>query len=293
MSAALAELLAILDLERTGENSFRGTSAFSIRNRVFGGQIVSQALVAAARTVEGAEPHSLHGYFLVGGDPSAPIEYEVERMRDGRSFSTRRSVAIQHGQPIFTLTCSFHTPEPGFEHALEMPEVPDPETLKSPDRIALASSHLVPAALQRYFKQEQAIDVRPVDLGRYFPKSERSPLPALQNIWMRANGSLPDDPAIHRAILAYLSDMTMIDTILVRHQRTVFDPDVMAASLDHAIWFHRPFRADEWLLYSQISPSTHGGRGLARGSLYSRDGQLVASVIQEGLVRLRADKPAQ
>ena len=293
MSAALAELLAILDLERTGENSFRGTSAFAIRNRVFGGQIVAQALVAAARTVEGAEPHSLHGYFLVGGDPSAPIEYEVERLRDGRSFSTRRSVAIQHGQPIFTLTCSFHVREPGLDHASEMPEVPDPETLKSPDRIALASSHLVPVALQRYFTQEQAIDVRPVDLGRYFPKSERTPLPALQNIWMRANGSLPDDPAIHRAVLAYLSDMTLIDTILVRHERTVFDPDVMAASLDHAIWFHRPFRADEWLLYSQISPTAHGGRGLARGSLYSRDGQLVASVMQEGLTRLRVDKPAQ
>ncbi len=293
MSAALAELLAILDLERTGENSFRGTSAFAIRNRVFGGQIVAQALVAAARTVEGAEPHSLHGYFLVGGDPSTPIEYEVERLRDGRSFSTRRSVAIQHGQPIFTLTCSFHVREPGLDHASEMPEVPDPETLKSPDRIALASSHLVPVALQRYFTQEQAIDVRPVDLGRYFPKSERTPLPALQNIWMRANGSLPDDPAIHRAVLAYLSDMTLIDTILVRHERTVFDPDVMAASLDHAIWFHRPFRADEWLLYSQISPTAHGGRGLARGSLYSRDGQLVASVMQEGLMRLRVDKPAQ
>lgn len=293
MSAALAELLAILDLERTGENSFRGTSAFAIRNRVFGGQIVAQALVAAARTVEGAEPHSLHGYFLVGGDPSAPIEYEVERLRDGRSFSTRRSVAIQHGQPIFTLTCSFHVREPGLDHASEMPEVPDPETLKSPDRIALASSHLVPVALQRYFTQEQAIDVRPVDLGRYFPKSERTPLPALQNIWMRANGSLPDDPAIHRAVLAYLSDMTLIDTILVRHERTVFDPDVMAASLDHAIWFHRPFRADEWLLYSQISPTAHGARGLARGSLYSRDGQLVASVMQEGLMRLRVDKPAQ
>jgi acyl-CoA thioesterase-2 len=293
MSAALAELLAILDLEQTGENSFRGRSAFAIRNRVFGGQIVAQALVAAARTVEGAEPHSLHGYFLVGGDPSAPIDYEVERMRDGRSFSTRRSVAKQHGQEIFTLTCSFHTPEPGFDHALEMPDVPDPETLKGPDRTAIAASRLVPAALQRYFRQEQAIDVRPVDLGRYFPKADRSPLPETQNIWMRATGRLPDDPAIHRAVVAYLSDMTLIDTILVRHQRTVFDPDVLAASLDHALWFHRPFRADEWLLYAQVSPSAHGGRGLVRGGLYSRDGQLVASVIQEGLLRLRADKPAQ
>jgi len=293
MSAALSKTLAILDLERTGENSFRGTDSFAIRNRVFGGQIVAQALVAAARTVEGAAPHSLHGYFLVGGDPSTPIDYEVERMRDGRSFSTRRCVAIQHGQPIFTLTCSFHAPEQGFDHALEMPVVPDPETLMSPERLALASSRLVPAALQRYFKQEQAIEVRPVDLGRYYPRSERQPLPVWQNIWMRANGALPDDPAIHRAVLAYLSDMTLIDTIFVRHQLTVFDPEIMAASLDHAIWFHRPFRADEWLLFSQVSPTAQGGRGLARGSLYTRDGRLVASVIQEGMVRLRTDKPAQ
>ena len=293
MSAALSNILAILDLERTGENSFRGTQSFAIRNRVFGGQIVSQALVAAARTVEGAEPHSLHGYFLIGGDPSAPIEYEVERMRDGRSFATRRTVAIQHGQPIFTLTSSFHAAEPGFDHGPEMPVVPDPESLMSPDRVALASSRLVPAALQRYFKQEQAIEIRPVDLGRYFPKSERQPLPIEQNIWMRANGLLPDDPAVHRAVLAYLSDMTLIDTMLVRHQHTVFDPEVLAASLDHALWFHRPFRADEWLLYSQVSPTAQGGRGLARGHLFSRDGRLVASVIQEGLVRLRSDKPAQ
>jgi len=293
MSAALSNILAILDLERTGENSFRGTQSFAIRNRVFGGQIVSQALVAAARTVEGAEPHSLHGYFLIGGDPSAPIDYEVERMRDGRSFATRRTVAIQHGQPIFTLTCSFHAAEPGFDHGPEMPVVPDPETLISADRMALASSRLVPAAAQRYFKQEHAIEVRPVDLGRYFPKSERQPLPIEQNIWMRANGALPDDPAIHRAVLAYLSDMTLIDTMLVRHQHTVFDPEVLAASLDHALWFHRPFRADEWLLYSQVSPTAQGGRGLARGHLFSRDGRLVASVIQEGLVRLRSDKPAQ
>ncbi len=293
MSAAVADLLATLDLEQTGDNSFRGTSPPSIRNRVFGGLLVSQALVAAARTVEGAEPHSLHGYFLVGGDPSAPIDYEVERMRDGRSFSTRRSVAIQHGQPIFTLTCSFHVPEPGLDHALEMPDAPDPETLMSGDRQALAASRLAPAALRRFFSGQEPIDVRPVDLGRYFPRSERTPLSPHQNIWMRASARLPDDPAIHRAVLAYVSDMTLIDTILVRHQRNVFDPDVLPASLDHALWFHRPFRADEWLLYAQVSPTAHGGRGLCRGSFFSRDGQLVASAIQEGLVRLRQDKPAR
>ncbi len=293
MSAALADLLVKLDLERTGENSFRGHSPPSLRNRVFGGLLVAQALISASRTVEGAEPHSLHGYFLIGGDPSAPIDYEVERMRDGRSFATRRCLAIQHGRPIFALTGSFHAPEPGLDHALEMPDVPDPETLVGLDTIGQTASRMTPATLQRYFTQDQPIEVRPVDIGRYFIRSERRPLPHVQNIWMRASARLPDDPAIHQAMLAYMSDMTLLDTVMVRHQRTVFDPDVMAASLDHALWFHRPFRADEWLLYSQLSPSAQGGRGLSRGSFFTRDGRLVASAIQEGLLRLKTDKPAQ
>ena len=293
MSAAVTELLATLDLEQTGENRFRGICPQSIRKRVFGGQIIGQALVAAARTVEGRAPHSLHGYFLLPGDPAAPIAYEVERLRDGGSFATRRCAAIQHGRTIFTLTCSFQAQEEGLDHALAMPEAPDPETLMSQAQMATAFAHMMPNAMQRYFAQERPIDVRPVDISRYYPKAKRAPLSSHQNIWMRATARLPDDPAVHRAVLAYLSDMTLLDTALVRHQRSVFDDDIQGASLDHALWFHRPFRADEWLLYAQESPTTIGGRGLARGSLFSRDGRLVASVMQEGLLRLRADKPVR
>jgi len=293
MSAVVAELLAILDLARMGDDRFLGHSPKAYRKRVFGGQLIAQALMAAARTVEGAEPHSLHGYFLLPGDPSTPIEYHVERLRDGRSFATRRCTAIQHGRLIFTLTCSFHAAEEGLDHALPMPEAPDPETLMTQAQMKEAVSRVTPAAMQRYFSQERAIEMRPVDLSRYYAREERTPLSPRQTIWMRASARLPDDPAIHRAVLAYLSDMTLLDTALVAHGRCVFDDDIQGASLDHALWFHRPFRADEWLLYSQVSPTAHGGRGLARGSLYSRDGQLVASVMQEGLMRLRMDKPAQ
>ncbi len=293
MSQAVAALIALLDLERIGENSFRGACAPAVRKRVFGGQIIAQALVAASRTVEAREPHSLHCYFLLPGDPSIPITYEVERLRDGASFATRRCEAIQHGRTIFTLTASFQAEEPGLDHALPMPDAPDPETLMTRAQMSQAFAHMMPSAMQRYFTIEGPIDVRPVDLGRYYAKADRAPLPAHQNIWMRANGPLPDDPAIHRAVLAYLSDMTLLDTALVKHQRSVFDEDIQAASLDHALWFHRPFRADDWLLYAQQSPTAVGGRGLARGGLYSRDGQLVASVMQEGLLRLRTDKPAR
>ena len=293
MSAALAELLATLDLEQTGENRFRGLCPLAIRKRVFGGQIIGQALVAASRTVEVRAPHSLHGYFLLPGDATTPIDYEIERLRDGGSFATRRCVAIQHGRTIFTLTCSFQAEEQGLDHALAMPDVPDPDTLMSQAQMATAFAHVMPNAMQRYFTRERPIDVRPVDLSRYYSKPKRGPLSSHQNIWMRASARLPDDPAVHRAVLAYLSDMTLLDTALVRHQRSVMDADMVAASLDHALWFHRPFRADEWLLYAQESPTSVGGRGLARGSLFSRDGRLVASVMQEGLLRLRADKPAR
>jgi len=291
MSNALAALLSILDLEEIGENSFRGQCPQSLRKRVFGGQIIAQALVAASRTVEGRAPHSLHGYFLLPGDPAAPIFYQVERLRDGGSFATRRCEAVQHGRTIFTLTASFHAEESGLDHSLPMPEAPDPETLMTRAEMGRAFAHMMPAAMQRYFTQAQPIDVRPVDLARYYAKADRTPLPAQQNVWMRANGALPDDPAVHRAVLAYFSDMTLLDTALVKHQRSVFDEDIQGASLDHALWFHRPFRADEWLLYAQQSPNANGARGLARGSLFSRDGRLVASVMQEGLLRLRTDKP--
>lgn len=293
MSAAVAELLATLDLEQIGADRFRGFCRQAILKRVFGGQIIGQALVAAARTVEAREPHSLHGYFLLPGDPTTPIDYEVERLRDGGSFATRRCAAVQHGRTIFTLTCSFQAQEEGLDHALPMPEAPDPDMLMSQGRMAEVFPHMMPEAMQRYFAQDRPIDVRPVDITRYYPKAERAPLSPRQNIWMRATARLPDDPAIHRAVLAYMSDMTLLDTALARHRRSVFDDDIQGASLDHALWFHRPFRADEWLLYAQESPTTVGGRGLARGSLFSRDGRLVASVIQEGLLRLRPDKSAR
>ena len=293
MSPAVAELLATLDLEQIGADRFRGLCPQAIRKRVFGGQIIGQALVAAARTVETRAPHSLHGYFLLPGDASTPIDYEVERLRDGGSFATRRCAAIQHGRTIFTLTCSFQAQEDGLDHAQPMPEAPDPDMLMSQARMSEAFPHLMPQAMRRYFAQDRPIDVRPVDISRYYPKAERTPLSARQNIWMRATARLPDDPAIHRAVLAYMSDMTLLDTALALHRRSVFDEDIQGASLDHALWFHRPFRADEWLLYAQVSPTTVGGRGLARGSLFSRDGRLVASVIQEGLLRLRPDKPAR
>ncbi len=293
MSPAVAELLATLDLEQIGADRFRGLCPQAIRKRVFGGQIIGQALVAAARTVETRAPHSLHGYFLLPGDASTPIDYEVERLRDGGSFATRRCAAIQHGRTIFTLTCSFQAQEEGLDHAQPMPEAPDPDMLMSQARMSEAFPHLMPQAMRRYFAQDRPIDVRPVDISRYYPKAERTPLSSHQNIWMRATDRLPDDPAIHRAVLAYMSDMTLLDTALAHHRRSVFDADIQGASLDHALWFHRPFRADEWLLYAQVSPTTVGGRGLARGSLFSRDGRLVASVIQEGLLRLRPDKPAR
>ena len=291
MSAAVDELLAILDLEKIEENIFRGNSPQTGRQRVFGGLVVAQALVAASRTVDDRAPHSLHAYFILPGDPAAPIVYQVERIRDGRSFATRRCVAIQHGRAIFALSCSFHVEEPGLEHAIEMPDVPDPDTLMSEDQMVKQFAHLMPEVVKRYFSTDRPIELRPVDLSRYYPVGARKgPISPRQYIWIRASAPLPDDPSIHRAVLAYLSDMTLIDTALVVHGRSVFDPEIQAASLDHALWFHRPFRADEWLLYAQDSPNTGGGRGLARGSLYSRDGRLVASVVQEGLLRQRLNK---
>ena len=291
MSAVVDELLNILDLEKIEENIFRGHSPQTGRQRVFGGLVISQALVAAARTVIDRAPHSLHCYFILPGDPAVPIVYQVERIRDGRSFATRRCVAIQHGKAIFALSCSFHIEETGLEHALEMPDVPDPDALPSEEQMVRQFAHLMPEAVKRYFSNERPIEVRPVDLSRYYPQGARKgPISPKQHVWIRASDRLPDDPAIHRAVLAYLSDMTLIDTALVVHGRSVFDPQIQAASLDHALWFHRPFRADEWMLYSQDSPNTTGARGLARGSIFSRDGRLIASVVQEGLLRLRNDK---
>ena len=287
MSHGVGELLEVLDLEQIERNIFRGLVPQQGRQRVFGGLVVAQALVAASRTVSNRAPHSLHAYFVLPGDPSMPIVYEVERVRDGGSFTTRRCVAIQAGRPIFDLFASFQIEEEGMTHQAPMPDVRDPDQLPSVADLEAKFGHLMPVGLKNWFHGEQAIEIRPCDLDRYDPSK---PPKSSQNIWIRASGRLPDDPAIHRAVLAYLSDLTLIDVTLAAHGRSLFEPAFQAASLDHAIWFHRPFRADEWLLYSQDSPNTSGARGLARGLLFDRAGHLAATVMQEGLVRLRRSR---
>jgi acyl-CoA thioesterase-2 len=284
MSSAVQDLLAILDLEPIEENLFRGRSPQVGWQRVFGGQVIGQALVAATRTVEGRAPHSMHAYFLLAGDPKVPIIYEVDRIRDGKSFTTRRVVAIQHGHAIFSMSVSFHNDEPGFDHQVPMPDVPRPDSLPDEAELKERILPMLPEAVRRYYERERPIELRPVEFGRYVGKKSED---GRFNVWIRATGRLPDDPAIHRCVLAYASDFTLLDTALLQHQRSVFDRDIMAASLDHALWFHRPFRADEWLLYTQDSPNTHGARGFARGLIFAADGALVASVAQEGLVRER------
>ncbi|MCW2284399.1 acyl-CoA thioesterase-2 [Rhodoblastus acidophilus] len=287
MARAVEELLEILDLEKIEENLFRGRSPQVGWQRVFGGLVIAQALVAAQRTVPQAGAHSLHAYFLLGGDPATPIVYQVERIRDGRSFATRRCQAIQHGRVIFSLAASFFNAEDGLEHAFAPPEVPSPESLPDESDFIRRYGDQMPEPVRRYFQRERPIEMRPVDPGRYISRGKQDD--PVQKVWVRATAPLPDDPALHRATLAYFSDMTLLDTSLIAHGRSVFHPDIQAASLDHALWLHRPFRADEWMLYVQDSPSARGGLGFSRGALYSRDGALIASVAQEGLIRLRRD----
>jgi acyl-CoA thioesterase-2 len=284
-----ASLLDILDLEPLEVNLFRGRSPQDLWQRVFGGQVIGQALVAACRTVEGRPAHSLHCYFLLGGDPKVPIIYEVDRIRDGRSFTTRRVVAIQHGHAIFSMSVSFHVAEEGFSHAVTMPEVPPPEELPD-ERSVPMDFEAMPKFMQAYFQNEQPIERRPVEHeGRYIRRPVTDGADPVVNVWMRAAKKLPDDPAIHQCVLAYASDMTLLDVALVRHGRHAFERTIQPASLDHAMWFHAPFRADDWLLYAQESPWAGGARGLSRGLIFARDGRLVASVAQEGLIRPRPD----
>ncbi|WP_131196667.1 acyl-CoA thioesterase II [Lichenihabitans psoromatis] len=288
MAFSVTDLLAILELEQIEENIFRGRSPQIGWQRIFGGLVIAQAMVAAARTVPDRPPHSLHGYFILPGDPSAPIIFEVDRLRDGKSFSTRQCVAIQHGRPIFSLSASFQVEEPGLDHQIEMPDVPPPESLPSEADIMALNPSTLPEGIKRYFDRERPVELRPVDLSRYLPVAGAEPRSPKQHIWMRASQPLPDDPSIHRAFLAYLSDMTLLDTSLVVHNRSLFDGGLQVASLDHSLWFHRAFRADQWLLYAQDSPSSSGARGLTRGLIYTREGTLVATVAQEGLIRVRA-----
>jgi acyl-CoA thioesterase-2 len=282
---AVQELIDLLDLEQLELNLYRGRSPQEGWQRVYGGQVLGQALVAAVRTVDEARPvHSLHAYFLLGGDPSIPIIYEVERTRDGGSFSTRRIKAIQHGRTMFAMSASFHKAENSYDHQAEMPQVPPPEDLPSASVLINKMIDSFPVSMRSYWQRERPIDMRPVDISRYLTREKSAPA---QHVWIRANGRLPDDPKLHQCILAYASDFTLLDTALIAHGKLLFDSDIQLASLDHALWFHRPFRADEWLLYAQDSPSATAARGFCRGSIFSRDGRLVASVAQEGLIRRR------
>jgi acyl-CoA thioesterase-2 len=282
MQPAVDDLVALLDLEPIEVNIFRGVSLEVTRQRVFGGQVAGQALVSAARTVEeGFAVHSLHAYFLRPGDPTVPILYEVDRIRDGQSFVTRRVVAIQHGKAIFHLQSSFHVDETSFEHQFAMPEgLPDPESL--PD----FKTRMEPYKdlLGTEYERDRAIDVRPVE---WRPEDRKRELPPYQNVWIRADGRLPDDPVLHHCVVTYASDMTLLDTSTLPHGLGATEERLFMASLDHAMWFHRPFRADEWLLYSQDSPTSSRARGLARGLIFTQSGELAVSVVQEGLIRLQ------
>ncbi|MCE5232058.1 MAG: acyl-CoA thioesterase II [Mizugakiibacter sp.] len=282
----VAELLDLLALERLEDNLFRGQSRDIGTRYVFGGQVLGQALSAAQQTVNGErQAHSLHGYFLRAGDVDAPIVYSVERARDGHSFSARRVVAIQHGQPILNCAVSFQVAEPGVEHQLSMPAVPMPEDLAPPQPLPAEEFAHLPVKLQRWLGMQGGFEFRHV-----WPRDELRPAkrPPLQHVWFRLRDRVDDSPVLHRALLAYASDFHLIGTATLPHGISYLTPELQMASLDHAMWFHRPFRADEWLLYSCDSPSASGARGLARGSVYSRDGRLVASTAQEGLIRLRA-----
>jgi len=284
----IQQLIALLNLEPIEENIFRGTSPQDRSQRVFGGQVLGQALVAATRTVEARLCHSLHAYFLLPGDPKVPILYEVDRSRDGKSFSSRRVVAIQHGRQIFHMSVSFQVEEPGLEHQIDAPAVPSPEDLPSEDDFRRKMADKIPADYREHFLRQRPIELRPVDRADIFRPEKRPPR---QAVWVRATGQLPDNLALHQCVLAYASDMTLLDTALMPHGIGWFSDEIQMASLDHAMWFHRRFRADDWLLYVQDSPSASGARGFNRGLIYTRGGTLVASVAQEGLMRRRSALP--
>ncbi len=276
-------LVRLLDLEPIEENIFRGTSPKVSLQRVFGGQVAGQALVAAGRTVESdRHVHSLHSYFIRPGDPATPIVYTVERVRDGSSFSVRRVVAVQHGKPIFTLSASFQLPQGGIDHQSQMPDVPDPESLPTLAERYRGFDEL--ASIARLIPQ--AFDVRYVDDPPWVQRSQGPRENQPHRIWLRTNGVLPDDPLMHVCAITFASDMNLLDSVLIHHGLAARLDPISMASLDHAMWFHRQFRADDWFLYSSESPSASGGRGLATGRFFTRDGRHVVSVAQEGMIRL-------
>ncbi|WP_332758631.1 acyl-CoA thioesterase [Streptomyces sp. MT206] len=289
MNEALTTLLDLLDLEQIEEDIFRGTSRSALVPRVFGGQVAAQALVAAGRTVPGDRTaHSLHSYFLRAGDPGAPIVYAVDRIRDGRSFTTRRVVAVQHGQPIFHLSASFQTYEEGLEHQSAMPDAPDPETLPTAAESLPAYREIFRdrGTVERLIEARGAVDLRYATTPPWGSVGE--PVEPRTQVWFRTAGKLErDDALLHTCLATYVSDMTLLDSVLLAHGRGGWAVgDVVGASLDHAMWFHRPFRADEWLLYDQESPSSSAGRGLGQARIWTQDGRLAVTVIQEGVVRV-------
>lgn len=285
MSEVLERLVRLLSLEKIEENLFRGESQDLGWGTVFGGQVLGQALAAAAWTVpEERQVHSLHGYFLLPGRVDRPIVYEVDRIRDGRSFTTRRVKAIQNGRAIFNLSASFQVSEPGFDHQDEMPEVPGPDGLASQVELARRIADRIPPVLRGRYTSEAPIEIRPVDPESYLSTEKRPPKSAA---WYRASGTLPDTPALHRYLLAYASDFNFLAASMYPHGVSWWMPEMQVATLDHAIWYHRPFRLDDWILHVVESPSATGARGLVRGQMFTRDGTLVASTVQEGLIRRR------
>ena len=280
------QLIQTLDLELIEENLYRGSSPDAGWQRVFGGQVIAQALTAAQRSVDRDRfVHSLHAYFLRPGDPSIPILYQVERLRDGTSFTTRRVVAVQHGKAIFAMSASFQVEEPGYDHQVPMPAVTPPEQLMGEGDMKTLFLANAPESVKRYWTRPRPVEIRPTSLVHYISSQKLEPK---QAVWVRTTGALPDDRNLRAAVLAYLSDMTLLDTSLYAHGTSIFDQNLQAASIDHAMWFHRPVEFDDWLLYAQDSPSASGARGMTRGNLFTRDGRLVASVAQEGLIRRKA-----
>ncbi|HUH13742.1 MAG TPA: acyl-CoA thioesterase II [Longimicrobiales bacterium] len=285
MSRALRDLIGLLDLEPIEHNIYRGLNRDIRTGRIFGGQVLAQSLVAAQRTVEDdVVAHSMHGYFILPGDLDVPVVYFVDRLRDGRSFATRRVTAIQHGRAIFNMSCSFQRAEEGLSHQADMPEVPPPEELEPEIEMVRAMADRIPAAQRAVLTQDRPLDIRPVERVDLFDPEPREPV---RHIWMRARGDVPEQALHHQALLAYASDYGLLGAALQPHGRSHRQPEVMAATLDHALWLHRPCRMDEWLLYAIDSPASGGGRGFARGSFFTRDGTLVASVAQEGVIRVR------
>jgi acyl-CoA thioesterase-2 len=289
MAEALSKLLSLLDIKEIEKQVYLGRSEDLGFRNLFGGQVLGQALIAAGRTVEADRPpHSLHGYFIRPGNSEDPLYYEVDLIRSGRSFSTRRVVAKQNGLAIFSMSASFQAPETGLEHQIEMPAVPGPEGLASEQDRARQAAALIPEKSRAQWTRERPIEVREIDPMNPF---QPTPAPAKKQIWIKTAGSLPDDPLLHRALLAYTSDFGLAGTALLPHGLSLMKNDVMMASLDHAMWFHRDFRFDDWLLYTTESSVSHGARGFNQGKIFTREGRLVVSVTQEGLMRRTRTTP--